>query len=294
MSLRRMSIELANEVIKIYTDLLIKREENNIHYYPYSVLKGYDIFDIENALKLLTANRVYNSAELKEQNLSEYRKYASEDGGAVFTFFSAFIPSNIFKQLIKFPYGSTEYRQKEFELLYDEEMPKEMRKFFARQTETVDSFLDYCIKLGSDNPEYWIKVYSRLNLSYSQAEIIVKYLQFLTQNSINPFGDYFQTDYSFIIKDTLEQTKNFPDPDVKKISIKLTGREDASLRAQYDNYEIEPASFSIAKKYVVEKIEAGKEIKEKEEISDAFKYLNLDSESLEEFHNEEIKVEVLK
>ena len=69
MSLKSISIELADEIIKIYSDLLIKREKVNIHYYPYSALKGYDIFDIENSLKLLTAHRVYKTENLTENKL---------------------------------------------------------------------------------------------------------------------------------------------------------------------------------------------------------------------------------
>lgn len=288
MSLSIMSIELANEIIKIYSDKLILRGEKNIHYYPYSVLKGYDIYDIENALKFLTAYRVYNSAKLDDEKLSEYKKYALEDGGTVFAFFRTFIPDNVFKQLTKFTDGSIEYRQKEFELLYDEEMSKEMRKFFEKQTETIDSFLDFCLQLDLTNSNYWPSVYSRLNLIYNQGEITVKYLKFLTQNRLDPFGDYFQTDFTFIIKESLNQ-KNISE--IKNISVKLTGREDASLRANYDNYEIESAFFTIAKNYIIGKIEAGKGIEIKEEIfPNAPNLLHLDSEALEEFHTEEIKI----
>ncbi|OGU39206.1 MAG: hypothetical protein A2315_00990 [Ignavibacteria bacterium RIFOXYB2_FULL_35_12] len=73
MSLKSISIELADEIIKIYSDLLIKREKVNIHYYPYSALKGYDIFDIENSLKLLTAHRVYKTENLTENKLAEFK-----------------------------------------------------------------------------------------------------------------------------------------------------------------------------------------------------------------------------
>ena len=283
-----MSIELADEIIKIFSDKLILRDKKNIHYYPYSTLKGYDIYDIENALKLLTAYRVYNSADLNDEKLAEYKKYASEDGGAIFSFFRTFIPDHIFKRLIKFPYGSVEYRQKEFELVYDKEMTIEMRKFFAKETETIDSFLDFCLQLNRTNSNYWDNVYSRLNLIYNNGKITVKYLKFLTQNRINPFGDYFQMDFTFIIKELLDQKNN---TDIKNISVKITGREDASLRANYDKYEIESAFFTIAKNYLIEIIETGKEIKAEEEVfPDAPNFLHLDSEPLEEFHTEEIKI----
>jgi len=291
MSLKTISITLADEIIKIYSDLLLKRDKENIHYYPYSALKGYDILDIENSLKLLTALRVYRSKDPSENKQIELKKIAAEDGGAILIFFRSFIPDNAYKELSKYVYGTSEYRSKEFELLYTDEMPKEMRIHFDKETETIDSFLDFCIKSDRNDLEYWLKVYARLNLIYNNNEAVVKYLQFLTQKKLNPFGDYFQTNFTFVIKNSLEQEEKTLKSEIKSIAIRITGREDASLRGTYKNYELEPAFFTIAKNYLGVKIEAGENINVNEELfSNALKYLDLDIETLEEFHTEDINI----
>lgn len=116
------------------------------------------------------------------------------------------------------------------------------------------------------------------------------YLKFLAQKNIHSLGDYFQMNFTFVINDSPKKINK--SDDIKSIEVRLTGREDASLRAQYSNYELEPAFFTIAKNYIIGKIESGKSIQMKEKVfPDASEYLYLDSELLEIFHNEEIEVE---
>ena len=119
----------------------------------------------------------------------------------------------------------------------------------------------------------------------------MKYLKFLSQKNFHP-NDYFQSIIKYTINDSLKKIKMFNNDDVKSIEIRLTGREDASLRGHYNNYELEPAFFTIAKNYIVGKIESGEKINNEEKLfPDASEYLFLDSEPLEVFHNEIIKVE---
>ncbi|MBK7381123.1 MAG: hypothetical protein IPJ03_19400 [Ignavibacteriales bacterium] len=118
----------------------------------------------------------------------------------------------------------------------------------------------------------------------------MKYLKFLTQREILPLGDYFQMNFTLLVKDTPKTIdKNV---DIKSIEVRLTGREDGSLRAQHNNYELESALFTIAKNYITEKIESRQKIQDSEKIyPDASEYLYLDSEPLEVFNKEIIEVE---
>lgn len=119
----------------------------------------------------------------------------------------------------------------------------------------------------------------------------MKYLKFLSQNNSHP-NDYFQSNLTFIVSDSVEKTKVFQNGDIKSIEVRLAGREEASLRAQYDNYELEPAFFTIVKNYIVGKIESREKIKDVDKLyPDASEYLYLDSEPLKIFHSEVIKVE---
>jgi len=118
----------------------------------------------------------------------------------------------------------------------------------------------------------------------------MKYLKFLMQREIHPLGDYFQNNFTFTINDSQKIIDN--NSNIKSIEVRLTGREDASLRAQYNNYELEPAFYTIAKNYIVGKIESKQEIQNEERVyPDASEYLYLDSEPLETFNNEIIEVE---
>lgn len=119
----------------------------------------------------------------------------------------------------------------------------------------------------------------------------MKYLKFLSQNNTHP-NDYFQANIKFVVSDSIESIKAFQNNNVKAIEVRLAGREEASLRGQYNNYELEPAFFTIAKNYIVGKMETGQHINDSEKVfPNASEYLFLDSETLEVFHSEIIKVE---
>lgn len=118
----------------------------------------------------------------------------------------------------------------------------------------------------------------------------MKYLKFLKQQEIHPLGDYSQMTFTFQINDAPKVKDKYDD--TKTIDVRLTGREDASLRAHSNNYKLEPALFTIAKNYLIDKIESGQQINDSEKVfPDASEYLFLDSEQLEEFHTELIKIE---
>lgn len=120
----------------------------------------------------------------------------------------------------------------------------------------------------------------------------MKYLKFMSKRNMDSLGDYFKLNFSFVIGNSADEIIKADNECEKSISIKLSGREDASLRAQYKNYELDRALFEIAKNYLVKKISERKEIKEKEELLlDAWKYLNLETEPLVGFHTEIIKIE---
>jgi hypothetical protein len=119
----------------------------------------------------------------------------------------------------------------------------------------------------------------------------MKYLKFLSHNNSH-LNDYFQSNFKFVVNDSLKTIEVSQNNDIKYIEVRLAGREEASLRWQYDNYELEPAFFAIAKNYIVRKIESGQQINDSEKVyPNASEYLFLDSEALEEFNTDVIKVE---
>ena len=122
----------------------------------------------------------------------------------------------------------------------------------------------------------------------------MKYLKFFTQREVSSLEDYFQMNFAFVISDSAEyEVINFEISNVKSIAVRLSVREEASLRETQKNYEIEPAFFEIAKNYLIRKVNSGIEIKENEEVFiDASEYINLSTNSIVGFHNKIIKIEV--
>ena len=122
----------------------------------------------------------------------------------------------------------------------------------------------------------------------------MKYLKFFTQREVSTLEDCFQMNFAFVISDSAEyEVINFEISNVKSIAVRLSGKEEASLRGTQKNYEIEPAFFEIAKNYLIRKVNSGEEIKENEEVFiDASEYFNLDAGSVTEFHKETIKIYV--
>ena len=118
----------------------------------------------------------------------------------------------------------------------------------------------------------------------------MKYLKFITQKIIDPFH-INQMTFTFVLSDTLEKTSNYLNSKINSITVGIAGREEASILPKYNNYNLEPALFTIAKNYLVENVSEGKEIKEKEEILlDAGEYLDDDSNKLDTFHTNVIEV----
>lgn len=121
----------------------------------------------------------------------------------------------------------------------------------------------------------------------------MKFLKFISQKNEDPYERGSRINFTYVIGNSAEEIIKADDKVVKSISVRLTGRDDASLRApQYKNYQLEPALFAIAKNFLTKKITEKKEIKEKEELLlDASEYLHLETDILDGFHTEIIVID---
>jgi hypothetical protein len=165
MPLQKMSYKTANKIFDLYCDRLINLDKlGTYRKYGYSDLNGYDIVDISNAMKLLAANRVFNTYNLDETKQAELKKYASEDGSGLTTFFFHFFPDDIATKLSRIDpnddKGFVEYAH-----LTSDTMNSEWYKLLNKE-ETPTSFLNYCIQIGRTDPNYWGKVYDRIGISW--------------------------------------------------------------------------------------------------------------------------------
>lgn len=110
------------------------------------------------------AYTIFNTYKLDEKKLAELKKYASENEGAIFSFFSHFFPDEIIPELEKLdPNNKMSILQ--YRKLTENFEESEWWKVIKHQ-ETHESFLDYCLYIGSSDPDYWEKIYSHLNITW--------------------------------------------------------------------------------------------------------------------------------
>ncbi len=193
MPIPKMSYNTADKIILIYADLLINNSKlGQFEKYSYSILDGYDLIDILNALKLTTAYRVYTTEYIDDRKLDEFNRYADEDGASLTQFFFFFYPEEVVSELKNLDPNDkksliesiklTENSQSELKLLYGKE-------------ETVKSFLDYCLHIGNSNPNFWELIYNRIGITWETNDEN-DYINFLIK-----YGNGFSSNYNSLTKE---------------------------------------------------------------------------------------------
>ena len=181
-----MTISEAEHIINITVAALLEEQTSSngedqknhfLEYYchkPISTLQGYDVFQIDIALKLRLANMFLFLAEkngFKERFAEEIR---------ICTLpilpLRMFIPDDLMaklEQLTKLsktlPQDSPEFMKRKLpvirELAAFKEWPLKDKKFLS--LETSASFGEYCRCVGANDPIYWQKVYTRIGIEYT-------------------------------------------------------------------------------------------------------------------------------
>lgn len=160
----KISYNTANRIIDIYAALLMNLSKlGKYEKYAYSDLKGYDLIDISNALKLTAAFRLYNTYDLSDKKIEEFKKYAEEDGSGLMQFFFHFYPDNVVSELKKLDPNNQMAILDSIKLTKDSQT--EIEELFNKE-ETPNSFLNYCISIGRSDPNYWGKVYDRIGIEW--------------------------------------------------------------------------------------------------------------------------------
>jgi hypothetical protein len=177
MSLTEMTIQKALDIVDIVTPLMINRSQENRHYFGYSELKGFDIIDVLNALKLFNAFNYYQKGILQKIDKDKILTDANYDNSFITNLCSSLVPDQILTELNVYEYNSIEYIAKVFELTNELDTLK-----MLVESETVESFLRYCTKIGWDDSDYWLKVYYRLGIVFNpNDEMINTYRQNLNK-----------------------------------------------------------------------------------------------------------------
>ena len=214
MPLKKMSYKTANKIFDLYCDRLINLDKlGRYKKYGYSDLNGYDVIDISNAMKLLAANRVFNTYTLDDTKKTELKKYASEDGSGLTAFFFHFFPDDIASKLQRID-PDDENGIIEYSHLTSDTMNSEMYQLLNKE-ETPESFLNYCIHIGRTDTNYWGKVYDRIGILWETNDDKDP-IYFLIRHGVN-----FQSKEKPIEVETKLNDEIKPDDKTKNIFKKL-------------------------------------------------------------------------
>lgn len=163
MSLKKMSYNTAQEIVDIYSNLLVNKGRfSDFSVWGYSDLKGYTIFDVDNALKVIIAYSVFNLRDNDENGLAKLKGYCSHASTATLAFFDSFVPDEIIPEIEKLDPSDKTSVIKFIDLKgYFED--NELYKIYKHK-ETHESFLNYCLYITKKDKDYWEKIYERLEL----------------------------------------------------------------------------------------------------------------------------------
>lgn len=149
-----MNISEAESILDIVSDAL---QDTRHRHHPVSALKGYDIYQIGTAFKLRIANEfliLADSDDFNERFTEGLKLYDSIRWTIMGTFVSDDQVDELFAEGVFNPIDSATLTFKDERLAADE---------------TGSSFGDYCKSLGSKDPLYWQKIYTRADLEYTSA-----------------------------------------------------------------------------------------------------------------------------
>ncbi|MCX6276780.1 MAG: hypothetical protein NT004_01620 [Bacteroidetes bacterium] len=158
MALKEMSIRQANEIVDIYSALLQNKSRTH-KIMPYSALMGYDIFDVDNAIKIVMAEEYYRF-QINDARLSELKNSSS---GMIAGFSFTLIPDEFFYEIDRANLTDDEYL-----IAYSKYIGPPyhgmVKKFYEANKERGDSFIEYCVSLNNTDSNYWEMIYKRLDL----------------------------------------------------------------------------------------------------------------------------------
>lgn len=163
MSLKKMSYNTAQKIVDIYSNLLVNKGKfSDFAVWGYSDLKGYTIFDVDNALKIIIAYSAFNLREDDRGGLAKLKEYCSHASTATFAFFEAFVPDEIIPDIEKLDPSDKTSIIKFIDLKgYFED--NELYKIYKHK-ETHESFLNFCLLIKKRDENYWEKIYERIEL----------------------------------------------------------------------------------------------------------------------------------
>ena len=175
MSLKKMSITKAMEIIHFYRDV---EDKGNGQLLPCSLLPLEDLSHATNLILADVFKNEWSTDWIKNTPISKYSNY--------------FIPDELYEELHNCPFESKERKCKQIQFSTEYFNLLKSDVFYSK-LESAESILEYCKNIGRENENYWQLVYKRLGLEIDNSDNKLD----LTQNIRRKKAETFTT-YSII------------------------------------------------------------------------------------------------
>jgi len=160
-----MTMPEAEEILDITSRAL--QDQSDLHYHRLSLLEGYDVFQIDQALKLRIANEFLYFAD-RDDGDEKFTEGLIICSGMPFSIPTLFVPDDQLAKLERLSPDSPEFFQTKLairpSMLDSDGNFKDAR---MASLETVESFGDFCRLIGASDPNYWKKVYERIGFEHT-------------------------------------------------------------------------------------------------------------------------------
>ncbi len=159
-----MTIREAEEILDITSSAL--QDESDPYYHRASLLKGYDVFQIDKTLKLRIANEFLYFAD-RDDGDEKFAEGLNTYSGIAFSIPTLFVPDDQLARLEQLSPDSPDLFKTKLaispSMLDSDGNFKDSR---LASLETTDSFGNFCRSIGASDPNYWKKVYERIGLEH--------------------------------------------------------------------------------------------------------------------------------
>lgn len=161
-----MTLAHAEHILDIVGDAL--QQDEGLPYHPVSSLQGYDVFKIDTAFKLRVANDFLLFAAMGDpRGEFELEQRVNSWGSIPMLILSLFVQDAELDELRRLPTDSSEYIHRLMSIAPSPLHEKGFKDPRFASLETLSSFGTFCKRVGAMDPIYWQRIFTRLELTYS-------------------------------------------------------------------------------------------------------------------------------
>jgi hypothetical protein len=160
-----LTMSEAEEILDITSRAL--QDESDLHYHRVSLLQGYDVFQIDKALKLRIANEFLYFAD-RDDGFERFTEGLNTYSGIPFSIPNLFVPDDQLARLEKLSPDSPDFFKTKLAIMPSMlDSDGNFKDSRLASLETADSFGNFCRSIGARDPNYWKKVYQRIGLEHT-------------------------------------------------------------------------------------------------------------------------------